>query len=156
MDILLQETILFVGLMALTGWVLWLAYRRYQQRVDWQRQHLKLFTAVIEKFGAAAEFVAFLQSREGQALLYPDGAVGESRSRSVLRMIQAGIVLFVGGCGLLLHASNITDRADPNIANDVANYHYWGTIMISVAIALGIVALVTHWWEKQAARGLDK
>ena len=79
-----SDTLVIVSIVALLGWICWLYFRRRQQLSELKRTQLQLACGALDKFGSAGEFVAFLQSREGQAMLYDSASPGSSRSNEYL------------------------------------------------------------------------
>ncbi|MBM3749061.1 MAG: hypothetical protein FJW34_25115, partial [Acidobacteria bacterium] len=97
-----SDTLVIVSIIALLGWICWLYFRRRQVLSELKRMQLQLACSALDKFGSAGEFVAFLQSREGQVMLYDSASSGVSRPRTNLRLVQAGILLAFVGCGFFV------------------------------------------------------
>ena len=145
-----SDTLVIVSIVALLGWICWLYFRRQQQLSELKRMQLQLACSALDKFGSAGEFVAFLQSREGQAMLYDSASPGLSRPRTNIRLVQAGILLACVGSGLFVGARLLPD-AQSGEAREVMDFlMFSGTVAISMAVGLGVVAIVTTLWERRA------
>jgi hypothetical protein len=70
---------------------------------------VELYGKVIDKFGAAPEFIAFLQSEDGRLFIEEDVTRSAAPLSKVLFSIQVGVVLILFGSGLLA-LSNIWDN----------------------------------------------
>ena len=75
------------------------------------RQRMWAFKAVIDKFSAAEDFAAFLQSPAGQKFV--TGLSGsESPARAVIGSIQKGIILALLGAGVWWTGATIESAAE--------------------------------------------
>lgn len=149
MDSMTQDTLMFTLMAGLAAWVLFLLFRRMQQRSELQAKHLDLFNRAVDKFGTSQEFVSFLQSKEGQTMLYAQAPIKQQKSRSQLRFVQVGIILAVIGIACFLNAMQYTGETDINFIHKVQDLRYWGMLTIGLAIGLFLIAIVTGIWEKR-------
>jgi len=60
-----------------------------------------IYSRIIDKFGAAPEFIAFLQSEDGRYFIEEDIARSASPLSKILLSIQIGVILILFGAGLL-------------------------------------------------------
>ncbi|UCD62940.1 MAG: hypothetical protein JSW34_09280, partial [Candidatus Zixiibacteriota bacterium] len=102
MQYLESDTLIAVSIVILVGWIFWLHFRKRQQQVELKRMQMHLSTSALQKFGAANEFVAFMQSKEGQALLSNAEPPERTRSRTSIRFVQIGILMLFAGIGIFL------------------------------------------------------
>jgi len=145
-----SDTLVMVSIVALLGWICWLYFRRRQALSELKRMQLQLACSALDKFGSAGEFVAFLQSREGQAMLYDFASPGVSRPRTNLRLVQAGILLGFSGCGFFV-ATRLLPGAQSTEAREVMDVLIFsGTVAIGMAVGLWVAAIVTMLWERRA------
>jgi len=145
-----SDTLVIVSIIALLGWICWLYFRRRQVLSELKRMQLQLACSALDKFGSAGEFVAFLQSREGQVMLYDSASSGVSRPRTNLRLVQAGILLAFVGCGFFVAMRLLPvaqSRADREVMDVLI---FSGTVAVSMAVGLWVTALVTMLWERRA------
>jgi len=145
-----SDTLVIVSIIALLGWICWLYFRRRQVLSELKRMQLQLACSALDKFGSAGEFVAFLQSREGQVMLYDSASPGVSRPRTNLRLVQAGILLAFVGCGFFVAMRLLPvaqSRADREVMDVLI---FSGTVAVSMAVGLWVTALVTMLWERRA------
>lgn len=149
MDSMTQDTILFVIGAALIGWILWLIYKRQQHRTELQARHFELFNRTVDKFGTSQEFVSFLQSKEGQTMLYAQTPAKQAKWRTQLRFIQVGIILILIGVAFLLNAMQYVGNPDINFIHKVEDFRFWGVLSIGSAFGLFIIAFVTNIWERK-------
>ena len=96
----------WIAVAALLPVVLYLFFSAYQTR-----QRMSAFKAVIDKFSAAEDFAAFLQSPAGQKFV--TGLSGsESPARAVIGGIQKGIILVLLGGGVWWTGATIESEAE--------------------------------------------
>jgi len=145
-----SDTLVIVSIVALLGWICWLYFRRRQQLSELKRTQLQLACSALDKFGSAGEFVAFLQSREGQAMLYDSASPGLSRSRTNIRLVQAGILLAFVGSGLFVGVRLFPEAQIREATEAMALLIFSGTVAISMAVGLWVTAIVTMLWERRA------
>ena len=143
-----SDTLMFVSVVALLGWIIWLHFRSRQQLLDLKRRQLQLLTDALEKFGVAGEFMAFLQSHEGQAILCDGESPDKGQSRTNIRFVQAGTLLAFAGAGLFLCASQYRGTPDADLREVLAMLNVTGTIAISTGVGLFVAAAVTYLWER--------
>ena len=89
--------VLVLGELAFLAFVLWLAAPFARERA---RRRIELQNGVLERFGSAPEFVAFLETEPGrrfQDALSGRGLVPLGR---ILAAVQAGVLLVAVGLGL--------------------------------------------------------
>ena len=152
MQYLESDTLMFVAVVALVGWIFWLNHKRRLEQSDLKRMQLTILTNVLEKFGSSSEFMAFLQSSEGQAII-TDSETGGNGSRKVaMRFVQAGIVVAFVGAGLFLSASRYHGAMNADLHDILAMLNFSGTTAVSMGVGLIVVALVTAVWGRWAAR----
>jgi len=145
-----SDTLVMVSVIALLGWICWLYFRRRQLLSELKKMQLHLASSALDKFGSAGEFVAFLQSREGQVMLYDSASPGQSRPRTNIRLVQAGILVAFVGAGLFLSERLLPiaqSRADREVMDVLI---FSGTVAVSMAVGLWVTALVTMLWERRA------
>lgn len=143
-----SDTLMFVSVVALLGWIIWLNFRGRQQLTELKRMQLQLLTSALEKFGVAAEFTAFLQSHEGQAILCDGESPNKGPRRTNIRFVQAGILLAFAGAGLFLCASRYSGTPGGDLVDVLAMLNFTGTVAISTGVGLFVVAAVTFLWER--------
>jgi hypothetical protein len=96
----------WIAIVALLPVVLYLLFSAYQTQ-----QRMSAFKAVIDKFSAAEDFAAFLQSPAGQKFV--TGLSGsESPERAVIGGIQKGIILVLLGGGVWWTGAAIESAAE--------------------------------------------
>ncbi|UCD64313.1 MAG: hypothetical protein JSW34_02415, partial [Candidatus Zixiibacteriota bacterium] len=102
----------------------------------------------LQKFGAANEFVAFLQSPQGQAML-SNGDVPETiRSRTSIRFVQIGILMLFAGIGIFIFVYMYGGTTDREMREVLAVLSFSGTTAISLGVGLFVTAAVTSIWER--------
>lgn len=148
MQYLESDTLIFVSVVALVGWILWLYFRRRQQAIELKRMQMHLSTNALQKFGAADEFVAFLQSKEGRAMLCDDELPAKERSRTSIRLVQVGILMLFAGVGLILSARWYSGTPNSEMQEVLTVFTFSGTTAISLGVGLFVAALVTSLWER--------
>ena len=146
---IVEEVVLMVVVTALTAWILWLLFRRYQVQTLARAQRTETFSRLIDKFGTAREFVDFLQSDAGRKVLEDPIAPPVDPRMSVRRFVQCGIILLGLGIALLLNALRLRDQTDINFVREAMGLNYWGTIFASGGAALMIVAIVSYYLAKR-------
>ena len=145
-----SDTLVIVSIVALLGWICWLYFRRRQQLSELKRTQLQLACGALDKVGSAGEFVVFLQCREGQAMLYDSASPGLSRSRTNIRLVQAGILLAFVGSGLFVGARLIPEAQTREAREVMEVLIFSGTVAISMAVGLWVTAIATMLWERRA------
>jgi len=143
-----SDTLAFISVIALLGWAIWLHFRKRQRQMELKKMQLQLSTTALEKFGGANEFLAFLQSREGQAMLYDGESANTYRSKTNIRFVQAGTLLAFIGVGLFLCASRYSGTPSRDLQEVVVMLYLTGTVATSAGVGLYVVALVTFLWER--------
>jgi len=145
-----SDTLVIVSIVALLGWICWLYFRRRQFQSEFKKMQLQLACSALDKFGSAGEFVAFLQSRERQAMLYDSAPPGLSRSRTNIRLVQAGILLAFVGSGLFVGARLLPEVQSTKAREVMEVLIFSGTIAISMAVGLWVTAIAAMLWERRA------
>lgn len=157
-DILIQESIMFVAVTALIGFLCWLLFRRRQNIMHLEYYRLESLNKLIDKYGSAAEFVSFMATDAGKRLLLSaekEAPTGNGKT-IVLRFVQAAVMIFVLGAGFMAGSSqygNSTDIGNIQQANDM---EYWGIMCFMLAMGLGIVSIITYSWYKAQERAARK
>lgn len=125
----------WIAIAALLPVVLFLFFSAYQTR-----QRTAAFKAVIDKFSAAEDFAAFLQSPAGYRFV--TGLSGsESPARAVIGGVQKGIILILLGGGVWWTGATIESKAE------VATI---GVLLMCVGMGL----LISAWISYRLARSL--
>lgn len=138
-----EDSLMMILVTLLSAWVLWLLFRSHQSRTKVRLQRNETFRHLIDKFAAADEFVAFLKSPEGQALI-EEPATGSDPLPRVRRQIQVAIILLVLGGAQVLNAMRLRGLTDANYVNNALGMKYWATIFVAGGIALLLVAWVSY------------
>lgn len=100
---------MILGEMAFVAFLLWLAAGFLKERL---RRRSELQLRVLDRFGTASEFLAFLETADGRA--FRDALSGRRflAIRQVLGGIQLGIVLMALGAGLAVAGRG---QGDPDL-----------------------------------------
>ncbi len=157
-DILIQESIMFVAVTALIGFLCWLLFRRRQNIMHLEYYRLESLNKLIDKYGSAAEFVSFMATDAGKRLLLSaekEAPAGNGKT-IVLRFIQAAVMIFVLGAGFMAGSSQYANSTDPANIQQVYDMEYWGLMCHMIATGLFIVATVTYFWNKMQERAARK
>ena len=141
---IVEETIMMIALPALAAWALWLLFRRHQLGIRIQEQRIETINRLIDKFGTAKELVDFLQTDAGRRLLDDPHQSAANPRTSVLRYVQAGIILTVLGAAFLISGLRPVDPTDINYIREAAERTDWATLFLSLGLGLWLVALVTR------------
>ncbi len=90
-----------VGVIILIGWVIGVVVSALKQRAHLRTQ-TEFHNRLLEKFGSAAEFTAYLQSEAGQRFF--EGLTTEriTPTTKILGSVQKGAILSLLGIGLLI------------------------------------------------------
>jgi len=145
-----SDTLVAISIVTLLGWICWLYFRSRQLLSELKKTQLQLACSALDKFGSAGEFVAFLQSREGQAMLYDSASPALSRSRTNIRLVQAGILLAFVGSGLFVGARLIPEAQSREAREVMDLLIFSGTVAVSMAVGLWVTAIVAMLWERRA------
>ena len=123
-------------------WVIVTVVRALKERAN-QRNRIELYSRMLDKFGAAPEFVDYLRSEGGTKFL--EESTSEKTARSpmykILTSIQIGVVATLFGLGLL-GLANLFDNAlggDLYIVLAVG-----GTVGLMVGIGLLISTYISY------------
>jgi ABC-type multidrug transport system fused ATPase/permease subunit len=111
--------------------------RTLKQRAS-QKSKYDLYSRLIDKFGNAPEFIAYVQSEEGRRFLEEDMTPEKASSpfNKILVSIQIGVILTLFGTGLLT-LSNIWDNS---LGGDLFIVL---TVIGTVGLMIGIGFLIT-------------
>jgi hypothetical protein len=128
---------------ALSAWVAWLVYRRSVRGAEERARNHAVVERILDRFTSADELLAFVRSDEGKQLLYGRTGAANPR-RSVLRFVQAGIIVFSLGIAFLVNAMRLAGERDINFIRKVEDLRYWGTAAVAVGAGLLVVAAVSY------------
>lgn len=143
-----SDTVIFVAALALAGWIFWLHHRRRQQQSEIQQIRLSLARQALEKFDSSPEFLEFMQSKEGQAMLFDGESAASGQTRPWLRHFQAGILVICIGGGFLAGAYCFPVSPDAELREVQVLVLLSGTVMISAGAGLTVAALAGSLWER--------
>lgn len=143
-----SDTLIFVSVVALVGWIIWLQFQTRRQQMELKQMQLKLSSSALEKFGDADKFLAFLESREGQAILCDGESPRRSRDRTNIRVVQFGTLLLFIGAGLFLCAARYHGAQGQDLQDVLAVLNLTGTVAVSSGVGLYAVAIVAMLWER--------
>jgi hypothetical protein len=143
-----SDTVMFVAVIALVGWLYWLHHKRRLQQSELRRAQLRTLNSALEKFGSAGEFVDFVQSKEGQILFSIIDSSEANPPRAKIRFAQIGILLVCVGVGLFIGASGYQTTAERDLREVLIMMDFTGTVAMSMGIGLLAVAFVTLLWER--------
>lgn len=157
-DILIQESIMFVAVTALVGFLCWLLFRRRQNIMNLEYYRLESLNKLIDKYGSAAEFISFMSTDAGKRLLLSaeKEAPASNGKTIVLRFIQAAVMIFVLGAGFMSGSSLYGNSTYPGSIQQGHDMEYWGVMCFMLAMGLGIVSFVTYAWYKAQERSARK
>ena len=144
-----EELVLMIAVTALTAWILWLVFKRFQVQTVARAQRTETFNRLIDKFGTAKEFVDFLQSDAGRKVLEDPIAPAGNPMASVRRFVACGIILLALGKALLLNAIRLHGQTDINFVREAISLNYWGTIFVGGGAALILVGIVSYFMAKR-------
>ena len=139
-----EEMVLMIAVTALTAWILWLVFKRFQVQTHARAQRTETFNRLIDKFGTSKEFVDFLQSDAGRKVLEDPISPPADPKASMRRFVACGIILLALGKALLLNALRLRGQTDLNFVREAMGMNYWGTIFVGGGAALMIVAIVSY------------
>ena len=124
-------------------WVIVTVVRALKERAN-QRNRIELYSRMLDKFGAAPEFVDYLRSEGGMKFIEEstsEKTAARSPMYKILTSIQVGVVAVLFGAGLL-GLANIWDRdlgGDLFIVLGVA-----GTVGVMVGAGLLISTYISY------------
>jgi NADH:ubiquinone oxidoreductase subunit 5 (subunit L)/multisubunit Na+/H+ antiporter MnhA subunit len=151
----LNDTIMFVAMLALFAWLLWLLLRRYQMSTQTRLQRMEAFNKLIEKFGTAAEFIAFLNTEQGKQFLQQPLPQQSNPEKITLRFVQAGVILgaLSIAIGFQWHRLWVFTHSQPNPdmnwVNKEMDFHYWMALTIALSLGMFVIAWVTSRYTKK-------
>jgi hypothetical protein len=146
---IVEELVLMIAVTALTAWILWLVFKRFQVQTHARAQRTETFNRLIDKFGTAKEFVDFLQSDAGRKVLEDPIAPSADPRSSVRRFVACGIILLAVGKALLLNALRLRGQTDLNFVREAMGMNYWGTIFVGGGAALILVGILSYFMAKR-------
>ncbi len=151
-----EETYMFVALLMLLGWVLWLLFRRYQMSTQARLQRAEAFNKLIEKFGTATEFIAFLNTEQGKKFLEDPLPQQTHPKKIVLRFVQMGVILVAVAAGFMIKWHQIQEfiesqstPPDINWINESMDYLYWTMLSAALSVAMFVLAIITYVFSKR-------
>ncbi len=97
----LQSMIVSLGFFILIGWVIATTVSALRHKMNIRAQ-TELHNRLLEKFGSAGEFTAYLQTPNGERFFENLAAERTHPAGKILGSIQKGAILTVVGLGLLL------------------------------------------------------
>lgn len=122
-----------ISLIICIAWIITNITRSLKQRAN-TRTRADIYNRLIDKFGAAPEFIAFLQSDAGLRFIEENTVEPAAPVGRILTSMQAGVVLSLVGLGLLFIAGT---------ENSVGHDFYIIVMMIGIvglAIGVGLLA----------------
>jgi CDP-diglyceride synthetase len=155
MDVIHEETIMFVALVGLFCWILFLLFRRHQLATQAKFQRIEAYNKLLEKFSTAKEFTDFLESEQGKNMLEDPFTDRTNPKKTALRFVQAGGILAALGFGLFTYLSQIEtiihSQANPDInwINKELDYTYWTWTTLALSAGCFVVALLTYTLAKK-------
>ncbi|MFO0583545.1 MAG: hypothetical protein U0229_14835 [Anaeromyxobacter sp.] len=136
----LEETALVLGVLALAGALVALAYRLARFSLELRREREQTLRTLLGRMEPVERAVEFLASPEGRALLgepHP-GARGRAVARAFL---GAGAVLGPLGVALIATAMLVLPAG---LESDRTTTLAWGVILLGLAAGAGLLAVVVR------------
>jgi len=161
-DSLLRDVYAFSVFICILLAVIWVVRTLVESR-RWNRSfkmHEELHAKLVEKFASSQDFNAYLQSDTGRRLLewtppVPDSVGGLPNTiHRILWSLQAGVILFLVGLGLLVLRAVMDVSAAPALT-------VFGTLGMTLGAGFILSALISYGLSKHlgliggAARGSD-
>jgi hypothetical protein len=109
--------------------------RRHRLKGELAARKAQLLLRLSERFGSDAEFIAFMQSAEGQLLLEGEYSPA-GMSYKLIGLLQAGIVAVCVGVAFLFNGVPPPAGADINLVREADNARWWGHVLIGVGVGL--------------------
>ncbi|MFT3807778.1 hypothetical protein [Arenimonas sp.] len=109
--------------------------RRHRLRAEVAAKKAQMVARLSERFGSDAEFIAFLQTPEGQLMLegeYSSAAMGYR----LIGLLQAGIVAIFIGLAFLANSFPPPTGADINLVREADFARWWGIVLLGVGTGL--------------------
>jgi hypothetical protein len=122
------------------AWVITHIVKALKQRANLQTK-IEIYSRMIDKFGAAPEFISFLESEEGRRFIDENVTQSNAPMKKILGSIQICTTFTLVGIGLLV-LGNIFDNSlggDLYIVLTVS-----GTVALMVGIGLLISVLISY------------
>jgi preprotein translocase subunit YajC len=151
-----SDTLMFVSVIILLGWIIWLQFRKRQQQTELRKLQLQFVSEALTKSPTTTEFVSFLQSKEGLAMLSDGQGPANGRSRTNIRIVQLGTLLAFVGVGFFFCAARYHGTPDKDLQDVLAMLNFTGTLAISSGIGLYAVATVAYLWERWCNRSTSE
>jgi hypothetical protein len=101
-----------------------------------------------ERFGSAAEFIAFAASPEA-APLFATFDASAALSRRLLSLVSTALLLLALGVGFWVNALSLGGETDINFIREAANERWWGTLCLASAVGLGAAAAASAWLARR-------
>lgn len=122
-----------LGAFAMIGWLAWVKAQRRQAEL---RSQAERYSRVMEKFGSASEFTAFLQTEEGRRFLQASEASKKPPYGRFLNALQVGLVLlFLGGAFFILKWQVFVERREISFP---------GIILVAIGAGLLLSAAISY------------
>jgi hypothetical protein len=135
---LIGPTVLCV-LVGFIAWIIFSSIRRFQVA----KLQASLQAKLLDRLDSSDALLAYVSTEAGRKIMVGLALEGERRTgpfQSILRSVQAGIVLtFFGGAFLLLHATGVL----PDNGSVVM-----GTLPIALGLGFGIAAAATYFLSR--------
>jgi len=150
MDGFMSDTIMFVVVTLLCGWVLYLLFRRYQLTTQAKFQRIEAYNKLLDKFASAKEFADFLETEQGKKMLEDPMPNGTNAKRTALRFIQVGGLLAALGAGLFMNLARLRNfiqsqtNPDINFIHKEEDFFYWTWIVLAMAGGCLLVGFLTY------------
>lgn len=116
--------------------------RRHRLRADSAAKKAQMVARLSERFGSDAEFVAFLQTPEGQLMIegeYSPAAMGYR----LIGLLQAGIVAIFIGLAFLVNSIPPPAGADINLVREADFARWWGIVLLGVGTGLIVAGSIS-------------
>ena len=121
-------------------WIVITIVKSLKQRANVQTK-TELYSRMIDKFGTAPEFIAFLQSEEGRAFIEENVTQSAWPMNKILFSIQIGVISTLLGIGLL----TLCNIFDSNLGGDLyIVLAVSGTVAIMIGIGLLISTVISY------------
>jgi Mn2+/Fe2+ NRAMP family transporter len=138
----MNEEVLLVGLivMALFAFAAAMAWTA-RARLFRNAARDRLVSTRVDRFGELPEFVGFVQSREGRALI----GAGDAGAAVALRLfgaLLAGCALLALGVLLLWMGVPPAPGTDINLVRAAEDYRWWGGVLTALSVGI-LVAVAT-------------
>ncbi|MFI5253630.1 MAG: hypothetical protein ACHQQQ_14505 [Bacteroidota bacterium] len=126
------------GAFLLTGWLLWLIFKRNQLILKTRFQKQDVFNKMIDKFSSSEAFIDFLKTDQAKNIMDFPQPNGVNPLNRVIVLATIGVLLIFIGIGFYINANSLRGETDIHYVYNMKSY-YFDAYM---AIALGIGSLV--------------